>query len=305
MAEKAKVTALRSVEIGAGNIEAAAEFYGGIFGLREVAAENGVRFFRGTGTQHHALAVHPAPYACMVRVVLETTDRDAVNELHQNIKNWGGLTVEDPAEIQRVDGGYGFGYKDVEGRNFAIICDANTHEAEPDDINRPTKLSHVNLNADNNPGSTELMMNALGMELRDETKIMRFMGCNNDHHSVVVAKSGGPTLNHISFELPNLEAVMLGSGRMVDNGYPMEWGIGRHGAGDNVFAYYAGPEEFPIEYCSEMSQMDENYVFKGPDEWSFPPGRSDQWGIGVGPTKRLKRIQSMVRFTDDGYLLHR
>ena len=301
----AKVTALRSVEIGAGNMAQARAFYGGLFGLREVGEDGGVVFLRGTGSQHHALALHPAPYPCMIRVVLETTDRAAVDQICQNVRDWGGLTVEDPAEIDRIDGGYGFGFKDVEGRNFAVICDAKTHAAEPDDIERPTKLSHVNLNADDNPGSTELLMKALGMELRDETKIMRFMGCNDDHHSVVVAKSGGPTLNHISFELPNLEAVMLGTGRMVEAGYPIEWGIGRHGPGNNVFAYYAGPEEFPIEYCSEMSQKDETYVFKGPDEWKFPPGRSDQWGLCTGPTKRLKRIQRMMRFTEDGYKLHR
>lgn len=301
----ARVTALRSVEIGAGNMDFVRDFYGGVFGLREVETNDGVVFLRATGPAHHALALHPAPYPCMVRVVLETTDRDAVREIHAQIKNWGDLPIEEPGEINRSDGGFGFGFKDIEGRNFAVICDANTHDPEPDDIERPTKLSHVNLNADDNPRSTDLLMKALGMELRDETKIMRFMGCNDDHHSIVVGKSGGPTLNHISFELPNLEAVMLGTGRMIDAGYPIEWGVGRHGPGDNVFSYYAGPEEFPIEYCSEMSQMDEHYVFKGPDQWSFPPGRVDQWGLGTAPTKRLKRVQSMMRFTDDGYRLHK
>lgn len=301
----AKITSLRSVEIGAGNMKSVREFYGGLFGLREVGTEKEITYLRGTGPAHHALALHPAPFPCMIRVVLETTDRDAVQEIHRKVREWGDLPIEDPAEIVRIDGGYGFGFKDIEGRNFAVICEAQTHQPEPDDVERPTKLSHVNLNADDNPRSTDLLMKALGMELRDETKIMRFMGCNDDHHSIVVAKSGGPTLNHISFELPNLEAVMLGTGRMIDAGYPIEWGVGRHGPGDNVFSYYAGPEEFPIEYCSEMSQMDETYVFKGPDEWNFPPGRVDQWGVGTAPTKRLKRIQSMMRFTEDGYRLHK
>lgn len=301
----AKITTLRSVEIGAGNMNAVADFYGGLFGLEKVCTENGVVYFRGTNAAHHILALHPAPYPCLIRIVLETKDRDSVNQLNQSLKEWGDIPVEEPAELNRIDGGYGFGFKDIEGRNFAIICDAETHDVQPIDINRPTKLSHVNLNADDYLGTTDLMMNALGIELRDETKIMRFMGFNLDHHSIVVGKSGGPTLNHISFELPSLEAVMIGTGRMIDAGYPIEWGIGRHGPGNNVFAYYAGPEEFPIEYCSEMSQQDETYKFKGPDEWRFLPGRVDQWGVGTEPTKRLKRIQSMIRFTEDGNLLHK
>lgn len=41
------------------------------------------------------------------------------------------------------------------------------------------------LNVDDNPRSTDLLMKALGMELRDETVIMRFMGCNDDHHGIM------------------------------------------------------------------------------------------------------------------------
>ena len=45
---------------------------------------------------------------------------------------------------------------------------------------------------------------------------------------------------------------------MRDSGYPLEWGVGRHGAGNNVFGYFAGPEEFPIEYTAEVMQIDDS-----------------------------------------------
>ena len=45
---------------------------------------------------------------------------------------------------------------------------------------------------------------------------------------------------------------MRGMGRMKDNGYPIEWGPARHGPGDNVFAYFCGPDELPIEYTAEV-----------------------------------------------------
>ena len=66
--------------------------------------------------------------------------------------------------------------------------------------------------------------------------------------SIVLAKTNLPTLNHVAFEMPDFDSVMRGMGRMKDNGYPIEWGPGRHGPGNNVFAYFCGPDELPIEY---------------------------------------------------------
>ena len=89
---------------------------------------------------------------------------------------------------------------------------------------------------------------------------------------------------------------MRGAGRMRDAGYPLEWGVGRHGAGNNVFGYFAGPEEFPIEYTAEVMQIDDSYEFHGPEYWKWPPGRLDQWGVTPPHTQRWKRIQDMYLF---------
>jgi catechol 2,3-dioxygenase len=96
---------------------------------------------------------------------------------------------------------------------------------------------------------------------------------------------------------------MRGIGRMRDHGYPVEWGPGRHGPGDNAFAYFCGPEEFPLEYTAEMLKVDDSYRVGGPDDWKWPPGRVDQWGIMAGPTARVKRAQRLFRFMEDGYRL--
>jgi catechol 2,3-dioxygenase len=86
---------------------------------------------------------------------------------------------------------------------------------------------------------------------------------------------------------------MRGAGRMKDSGYPIEWGVGRHGPSGNVFAYFAGPEEFPIEYTSDVRQIDERYEPHGPEYWRWPAGRADEWGVTNPHTARWKRIQTM------------
>ena len=65
---------------------------------------------------------------------------------------------------------------------------------------------------------------------------------------MVLGFTGGATLNHIAFEMPDLNSVMRGAGSMRDDGRAIEWGPGRHGPGNNGFCYFLGPEDMPMEY---------------------------------------------------------
>jgi catechol 2,3-dioxygenase len=116
----------------------------------------------------------------------------------------------------------------------------------------------------------------------------------------VLCKTNLPTLNHIAFDMADFDSVMRGLGRMKDNGYPTEWGPGRHGPGDNVFAYFCGPDEVPLEYAAEILQVDDNYVPRPSSYWKFAPGRSDQWGITQPRSARYYRVQRLFGFTAGG-----
>jgi catechol 2,3-dioxygenase len=171
--------------------------------------------------------------------------------------------------------------------------------AQPD---RPHKIAHLNLNAGEYDETTRFMCDALGFRLIDESARARFLhAACADHFSLAIVRASDATLNHIAFEMPDLDSVMRGAGRMRDAGYPIEWGVGRHGPGNNVFAYFAGPEEIPLEYTSEVQQIDDTYLPRGPEHWKFAPGRSDQWGITNPPTARLARIQQLFRFSEGGF----
>ncbi len=52
-------------------------------------------------------------------------------------------------------------------------------------------------------------------------------------------------------------SVMRGGGRMKDAGYPIQWGPGRHGPGNNLFNYFIDPFGVVIEYTAEVEQVDE------------------------------------------------
>jgi catechol 2,3-dioxygenase len=299
----AGIQGIRCVDLGVADLTQAGDFFGGIWGLRELAPRNDARFFRGTGTLHHILALYRAQEPAMIRVVFDAESRATVDQLHAAVAG-AGVAATTPALLSRPGGGYGFGFKDPEGRNLAIMSGVADHAGgSKDEPDRPRKITHVNLNSAAFDETVRFFTDILGFRVADETDLFVFLRCNSDHHSIVIARADGPTLNHIAFEMPDLDSVMRGGGRLKDHGYPIEWGPGRHGAGNNVFVYFAGPEEFPIEYTAEVLQVDETYVRRGPDYWRFPPGRSDQWGITAPRSARLKRVQAMFRFTADGHRL--
>ena len=294
------VTGIRSIAVDVCAIDEAAAFYQEVWLLSPAAEAGGAaRYFRGTAAYDHIMSLHRADRPAIRRVVFAAADRDAVTTLHAAVKAAGAVT-EAPHEWDAPGGGYGFGFKDPEGRNLAVACGGAQHTAAPAS-DRPHKITHVNLNAGDYEASTRFMIEVLGFRLIDETVRARFLhAACPDHFSLALVKHSNATLNHIAFDMVDLDSVMRGAGRMRDAGYPIEWGVGRHGPGDNVFAYFAGPEEIPLEYTSEVLQIDDSYVPRGPDFWKFPPGRSDQWGVTNPQTARLARIQQLFGFTDDG-----
>ena len=103
-------------------------------------------------------------------------------------------------------------------------------------------------------------------------------------------------LNHVAFTMAGWEAVMRASGRMVDAGFPIGWGPGRHGPGDNVFSYFVDPFGFVLEYTAEVEQVGEDHVARGPAHWTWPPGRTDQWGIAPPKSAACKAAQLAIGF---------
>lgn len=293
------IRGVRAIELEMGRPAEAAAFYSKVWNLAPVAEDNGSIYLRATGAYHHVLALHPAQMApCVRRIVFEATDRASVDALYDAVQG-AGMTCGKPAALSGPGRGYGFDFRDQEGRVMRVTVGCDDHADAADQADRPRKIAHVNLNAVDVGNTSGFLTSVLGFRLIDQTPVLSFFhGNSSDHNCLVVCGASKPTINHVAFELPDLESVMRGAGRMRDAGYPIEWGVGRHGAGNNVFAYFAGPEEFPLEYTAEVAQIDNTYVPRGPDHWRFPPGRLDQWGVTPPHTQRWKRIQDLYRFSE-------
>lgn len=300
---KAQVRALRSVDLGFADPDRALRFFTEVWNLTLVGEFAGVHYLRGTGAFHHIVTLRRTAKPAMVRMVLDAADRTAVDALHAQVVVHGLKSIDPPTKLKQPYGTYGFGFQDPEGRNIAIVCGVDDHADAADRPDRPRKLSHVNINAGDSDATLACYRDALGFTLTDTTRRLRFLSCNADHHSMVLGFTGGRTINHVAFEMPNLESVMRGAGRMRDNGRGLEWGPGRHGPGNNVFCYFLGPEDMPIELTAEMQQIDASHRAKTPEQWKWPPGRLDHWGVNAGPSERMEAAGLRYKFTDDGWRL--
>lgn len=298
-----RVNALRSVDLALANLAAARDFFTRVWQLEETARQDGVIYLRASGSHFYVLSLREGTGTAVVRIVLQAPSGAAVDQLFERVQQYGSQVDGTPRRLSSPGGGYGFGFRDPEGHNFALVCDVADHVPLRASSDRPTRLSHVNLNCRDNDAAFEFMTSVLGFRLSDHTRQFRFIRCGRDHHALVLGFNDNCFLNHIAFEMPDLDSVMRGIGRMRDHGYSVEWGPGRHGPGNNAFAYFCGPEEVPLEYTAEMQRVDGTYRVGAPQDWIWPPGRLDQWGITAGPSARVKDAQRRFAFLPDGYKL--
>jgi len=291
------VTALRSVALNVPDLAVAEHFYTSVWHLQVAARGEGVIYFRGTGTDHHLLALHHAQGPAQIRcVTLRARHRSALDAVASAALAAGGKVLQPVAQLNEPGGGTAVTVADPDGRVFQLVHGDDLHGDAHEARDQPIRLAHVVLNSHDVEATRRFMEAVFDFSLSDRTRIMAFMRCNSDHHSIALGDTDNDALNHIAFLMPDVDAVMRGGGRMRDAGYGIEWGPGRHGPGDNAFNYFVGPFDVVVEYTAEVQQIDDSYQAGQPSDWTWPPGRVDQWGISTPPSPRLKEAQKAVLF---------
>ena len=291
------IAGLRSIALDVPDLQRAEDFYTKVWNLDVVARTDDAIYLRGTGPDHHLLALHRGgPQAQIRRVTLRAHSADALSTVADAAVRAGGSIHTPLVPIAEPGGGVGLTLRDPHGRLIQVVHGDARHADTSQAKDKPMRLAHAVFNSHDVPSSQAFFEQALGFRLSDRTRIMAFMNCNSDHHSLALGDADNDALNHVAFVMPDLESVMRGGGRMKDAGHVIEWGPGRHGPGNNAFSYFVGPFGEVIEYTAEVEQIDDSYRVGGPDDWKWPPGRIDHWGISPPPSARLKEAQRAVFF---------
>ncbi|MCW1984702.1 UNVERIFIED_ORG: catechol 2,3-dioxygenase-like lactoylglutathione lyase family enzyme [Sphingomonas sp. R1F5B] len=283
---------LRSIELALPDPAVAARFMLDIWGMAPGEVRGDTHYLRGSGSYPYLVAFEKAD----AEFVRSTTFVCTAPELadirsHAADRRWPLI------DTVSADPGAGEGVivELPEGELLRFLV--NTTEVEPiTGRDLPVKLTHIVFNSADAEASGHAVEDVLGFRVSDRTKGMVFVRCNDSHHSTAFARAGFSSLNHIAFEMEDLDAVMRGIGRMRDHGFAPAWGPGRHGPGANVYAYYIAPFGPVIEYSTAVEKVPEDYRAGSPEDWTWPPNRIDQWGISDKDFDGLRQAEERFRF---------
>lgn len=279
----ARVSDIRYVGYGVTDLEAERKFYTETWGLTEVGQKDGMVHLAAEGhDEMYVVRLRQAPRKQVDIIAMAADSRADVDALHQQVKDAGCQISSTPAELDTLGGGYGFRFFSPDGLPFEISSDVARGTSRPlarwDAI--PEKISHIVLHSPNHKAAVQFFADVLGFRVSDWLgDFMCFLRCNEWHHRLAILP-GPPCLNHVAYDVPSVDDMMRGISRLKKDSYDIQWGPGRHTAGNNTFSYFITPGGFIVEYTSELEQVDDATWVA---QVHVPSATAmDQWGIGVG-----------------------
>jgi catechol 2,3-dioxygenase-like lactoylglutathione lyase family enzyme len=144
---------------------------------------------------------------------------------------------------------------------------------------RPYGLQHVALYTQHLESMVEFYTESLGFDISDWLLRERvWLRCNNDHHTVLFIQ-GEPGIDHIGFGIANGVELLRCADYLGQQGVPLLWGPGRHGAGNDLFIRFADADGLHIELSTEIMQYYDRDVTAPPRLWHTRTTALNLWGI--------------------------
>lgn len=141
---------------------------------------------------------------------------------------------------------------------------------------RPRRIEHINANAPDTAAFGDFVEKTLGMKLSDKTSdgAFRWYRAQDGFHHTIAMGTAPSGLHHYAFDLHSMQDLQRIADNLAGKERSLVWGPGRHGAGDNIFTYYADPHGCLIENSIEMRLIDCDAAYK-PGIWEVE--RIDRW----------------------------
>ena len=193
-----------------------------------------------------------------------------------------------------------------DGVPLQLHAPSDQAEPKPADGESPRKLGHVATFVNDLEAAESFFRDCLGLRWSDsvalgDTRFFTFMRCGPDHHTMnFMENTQEQGLHHLAFEARDIEHLKDVCDRFARSGVALDWGIGRHGPGHNLFTYHRDPEGNLVEVFTELDLMlDETAgaydprpwhedTPQVPKVWQFSPPVANTWGPGPSDPEFLK-----------------
>lgn len=283
-ADGCRIRSVRYVALGVTDLLPTVDFYEHVWGLRREAESDGAVYFTALGSADPCiLRLRGASEPRVDVVSLAVDERDDVDAVASTLASAGLRLVGEPAPLDMPGEGYGFRFFDPDGRTIEVAAEVARRQAEvaDDSLAVPLGLSHVVLNTTDLARSMRFYVDVLGFRVSDYlADFMVFLRCGQTHHVLALAAGPHTSLNHVAYEVGDLDHYMYATGRTIRAGFDLVWGPGRHGPGGNTFSYFEDPARFVCEYTTGLEVIVDEASYR-PRVYGLSPEEEDRWGTAL------------------------
>lgn len=274
---------LHHVALASPKAPEAADFYTSDWGLHPVGESDGrVRL----GASHdvgedYSLVLVTSPNKAVDHFCLVTAERADLEAVRERLTDGGVPILADVACCPGMEDGFVF--VDPEGRKVEFALRAPVADVVGTDIPDAVPMfpAHIVLNSTSIEATTQWYCDMLGFAVREwRAENMSFLYANRDHHTVAFNRAPHSSLNHVAWEMPELNQFFRHIARASNttSGEKL-YGPGRHGPGDYIFCYFLDPMDFICECETDGVKVDDpaDFPFR---VLEYSKESLDQW-LGV------------------------
>ncbi len=277
------------------------------FGMIKVERTNDKLFMRGTGASHHIHVTEKGDPG-FVSLAFQATSEDDLHKIAAEAESASGVeNIDEPGGGKRVRLTEPNGYT-IEIVHGIEAVDEIPVERQQYNLGNIDKQKRANELWRKSPGPATVMRighgvigtpkmhectawirHHIGLIASDEVfveddkeKVIasfnRIDGGERyvDHHVFLYIGNENAGLNHLSFEVPDFDDVMMGHEHLRDSGdYDHVWGIGRHVLGSQIYDYWKDPYGRVHEHWADSDTLNAEF------ETRYVPadeGLKSQWG---------------------------
>ena len=262
------VLRLENVALQVGDLEENLAWYRDVVGLREVARTDAKVYLAvgakptwdvslvagGTGLEYFSIAV---------------TDEEALVALAGRLRTGGieltELDALDPQILSAIEFRLPSGQRvrvvvPEERLNYTVATDVRFGA-----VFAPKELHHVNLAVTDLPRLEAFLVSHLDVAISDHVHWepggplgLAFWRFGENHHDIAAVSTVGDGLHHFAFVVSGVGDLVAMADRLAASGFRnVENGIGRHGAGNNLFLYTRDPTGNIVEFSTDLARIND------------------------------------------------
>jgi catechol 2,3-dioxygenase len=316
------ITHLGHAELLVPDLAASKSFFTDIMGLQVSQETEGRVFLRAwQDWDHHTLVLTESPEPGLAHLGWRVPTKADADELRGRLEQ---LEIE----VTELDGasiiGHGDAYRFTTpgGLPFEIYWQVDYFQATGDQVSRmashpsripargagPRRFDHVTFFVNDVVAEQAFLTDVLGIRHNyfvkgpDGERWGSWLSCNNVSHETAVTKNGAGTgglLHHIAYYADTTDEVLRAATILVDHGFELEWGPGKHGTSGATFLYFKEPSGNRVEiWTGGMLIFDPDWkaIEWGPEighlgnsMWGTPMPDSFRQGTALGVPLELAK----------------